>query len=179
MAKHLCYSQIKVSKILFHKFSRVTLVQISNIWTLQVPKELNPIHRCFLLLLHAFLLLFTQYFSFNPKTTTTTTTDKSRNGATKGTGTADETGASDQAPIPMLVTGGVANTSASSLSVPSSVPSASLHASTSATTLVVSATTFVRKSSLMRRPKTEVWTIDKEYSLWIKHTTKHKQTPPE
>ena len=57
------------------------------------------------------------------------------------------------------------NSSVSTLSAPSSGPSNSFHGSTSASTLVVSATAFVRKSSLLRRPKPEVWTVERENSL--------------
>ena len=129
-------------------------------------------HVCFL---HALSRLFTLIpltpnFPFsNHLHNAHTPTDKSRN----GTGNGESGGVPpppplptnpDQGPIPVT---GVANSSVSSLSVPSSGPSSGnlMHGSSSATTLVVSATTFVRKSSLMRRPKTEVWTIDKEYSL--------------
>jgi hypothetical protein len=78
------------------------------------------------------------------------TKDKSRNGIAK-----DETVVSDLAPNSTV------SVSVSGLSV----PQASLHASTSTNTLVVSATTFVRKSSLLRRPKTEIWTVNRENSL--------------
>jgi hypothetical protein len=80
------------------------------------------------------------------------TKDKSRNGIAK-----DETVVSDLGPSSTVSVSGL------------SVPQASLHASTSTNTLVVSATTFVRKSSLLRRPKTEIWTVNRENSLWSKH----------
>lgn len=88
---------------------------------------------------------------------------KARNGNSLSEEAA-KNGGSDFGPNTILVHRAT-NSSVSTLSAPSSGPSNSFHGSTSASTLVVSATAFVRKSSLLRRPKPEVWTVERENSL--------------
>ena len=90
------------------------------------------------------------------------TTDKTKIGTIRS-GTEDN-GVSNSGPDPNPMANGAAIPQVSNLTMPL-VGAPNLHSSSSASALVVSATTFVRKSSLMRRPKTEVWTVEREFSV--------------